>query len=77
MISDGFYTCGKCGFYQPHIKYCMLKQAKVATHQTCENYCQETFICDNCHNIITQMPLIWTKEDGEVKILCKQCFQRM
>lgn len=77
MISDGFYKCGKCGFYQPAMKYCVLKQIQVETDQICDNYCQETYICDNCHNIIVRNPLFWTREDGEVKVLCQRCFQRM
>lgn len=67
MISDGFYNCGKCAYFHKNI--CILNKVKVTQHQYCANFSQELPICDNCHNIAPN-PLYWTKEDGELKILC-------
>lgn len=76
MISDGFYNCGKCGYYQPAFRLCILKNCGVDLSQSCDSYNQETPICDNCHKIANPL-LVWTREDGEIKMLCKNCFQRM
>ena len=77
IINEGFYRCNKCGYFNPQYTFCILKQIKVQGDQYCDNFIQEPYVCDNCHQLITGNPLFWTREDGELKILCLNCFKRM
>ena len=78
IIPPNFYKCGKCGYYQPAFKLCVIKRINVnAEDCACNIYTQETPVCDNCHNYIQSTPLYWTREDGKVLVLCQNCFQRM
>ena len=74
MKNTNFYRCGNCGLNNNGI--CLIRNCGVAPDDYCGNHCTEPYVCDNCHRIVLQ-PLIWTREDGQIKVLCKECFRRL
>ena len=74
IIKEGFYKCKNCAYYQQN--HCILRKINVNPEDFCVDHRKDLEYCDNCHNVIVQ-PLIWTREDGEVKVLCQNCFRRL
>ena len=76
-ISVGAYKCKNCGYFSYDKKLCMLRNQYMDDYDYCSLHKSELELCDNCHQIIVDKPLVWTREDGKTIVLCKNCFKRL
>lgn len=71
----GFYKCGNCALHRDGT--CWLRNQPMGANDYCSKHKNELDICDNCGQIIAEYPLIWTKENNQIFVLCKNCFRRL